>query len=683
MFVKNFKLKQTGVILSFFLLFIISCTKKQDKETTDAITVESLLDSARNNNRTKEQRVENYLRAYNAIKKKDKKDRKLQNLYFVLKGFHDLKEYEKMDKVNHFFLKEAVGAKDTIYTAYSYFYAGDSNFFRNVQDSAFYYYSKAEKLFLKSQHEEVLANLYLNKSSIQLVYIDFLGAENSATQSLKYSKLFDDKLAQYDALTNLGIASQSSENYEKAIDYHKTALNLAKKNDLNPEYFLQEISLNNIGNCYIFLKKYKDAISQFETALSNQNIYENKPGLYATLLDNLSYAKFKLQDDNQTLGMFLKSLSIREELQLDSKVVYSKIHLSEYFSERDSIMSQKYANEALSLSKKTGRSVDLLGALKQISQVEHKNASQYSKEYITISDSIQLEERKSKDKFARIAFETDEIILEKDKLAEQNRSLLYFFVGSLFVGLLLFVIRTQRAKNRELLLKQQQQKANEDIYNLMISQQATIEESRTKEKKRIAQELHDGVLGRLFGARLNLDSLNKFTDEESIKNRFNYLDELKNIEQDIREISHDLNREKYVLINNFVAIVHNLLEEQKTSFAPEVKFSIDESIKWDTVPNAVKINLYRILQESLQNINKYANATSIFVGLESHDEQVTLKVSDDGAGFDVSGRKKGIGLQNMLSRANECNGSLDITSRKGKGTTIKITVPLNDKSLIS
>jgi len=138
-----------------------------------------------------------------------------------------------------------------------------------------------------------------------------------------------------------------------------------------------------------------------------------------------------------------------------------------------------------------------------------------------------------------------------------------------------------------------------------------------------------------------------------------------------------------VLINNFVAIVHNLLEEQKNSFAPEIKFSIDESIKWDTVPNAVKINLYRILQESLQNINKYANASNIFVGLESHNEQVTLKVSDDGAGFDVSGRKKGIGLQNMLSRANECNGSLDITSKKGKGTTIKITVPLNDKSLIS
>jgi signal transduction histidine kinase len=71
------------------------------------------------------------------------------------------------------------------------------------------------------------------------------------------------------------------------------------------------------------------------------------------------------------------------------------------------------------------------------------------------------------------------------------------------------------------------------------------------------------------------------------------------------------------------------------------------------------------------------------VEFESQNEQVTLKVSDDGAGFDVSGRKKGIGLQNMLSRANECNGSLDIESKKGKGTTIKIAVPLNDKSLIS
>jgi len=61
----------------------------------------------------------------------------------------------------------------------------------------------------------------------------------------------------------------------------------------------------------------------------------------------------------------------------------------------------------------------------------------------------------------------------------------------------------------------------------MMSQQAIIDESRNKEKKRLAQDLHDGVLGRMFGLRLNLDSLNYNSDEEAIKKRFELLNELK------------------------------------------------------------------------------------------------------------------------------------------------------------
>jgi hypothetical protein len=58
---------------------------------------------------------------------------------------------------------------------------------------------------------------------------------------------------------------------------------------------------------------------------------------------------------------------------------------------------------------------------------------------------------------------------------------------------------------------------------------------------------------------------------------------LKNIEQDIREISHDLNREKSELINNFVAIVDNLLEEQRKTFPAKLVSTIDSGIKWDKV----------------------------------------------------------------------------------------------------
>ncbi len=677
-------MKKYLYISLFTFFFLLNCSKKRtsNAEVQQKDTLNFLLTGSQAENRSVQSKIQDYKKAFSILKKQDNTQSNRENLIKVAAGFNTLSEYELLSISNSLLLKRSLEYNDTTCIAYSYYYSGNVNLYNQVRDSAFFYFLKAEKLFLKKSENTVLGDLYLSKSAIQLSYIDFLGAEYSATQALKYARLKNDKLGQYDALTNLGIASHNSENFQKSIEYHLQALNLAKDNNLNPEYFLQEISLNNIGNCYLYLKDYKNASIEFQKALQNSTLAKEKPGLYATLLDNLAYSKFKLNENKSTLAYFLKSLEIRDSLKLDSKIVYSKIHLSEYYlTLRDTLKSQKYAQEALQLSKLTALSNDLLGSLKQISQVDHKNSSMYSKEYIKISDSIQLEERKSKDKFARIAFETDEIIQEKDKLAEQNRSLLYFFIGTLFVGLLLFVIRTQRAKNRELLLKQQQQKVNEEIYNLMISQQATIEENRVKEKKRIAQELHDGVLGRLFGARLNLDSLNRFNDEESVNSRFNYLAELKNIEQDIREISHDLNREKYVLINNFVAIVSNLLEEQTNSFDAELSYSLDESIQWDKVANAVKINLYRILQESLQNINKYANAKHIAVEFKKDKELIVFKISDDGIGFDVNTKKRGIGLQNMQSRVQECEGTFEIKSKKGKGTTTIVTVPEEKKSI--
>ncbi|HSN47940.1 MAG TPA: ATP-binding protein, partial [Flavobacterium sp.] len=225
--------------------------------------------------------------------------------------------------------------------------------------------------------------------------------------------------------------------------------------------------------------------------------------------------------------------------------------------------------------------------------------------------------------------------------------------------------------------KQEQQKVNEEIYNLMISQQSNVEFIRIKEKKRVAQELHDGVLGRMFGVRMNLDSLNKMNDESASHQINSYLTELKNIEQDIREISHDLNREKSELINNFVAIVDHLFEDQKKTYKSILVSTIDPSIKWESISNASKINLYRIIQESLQNSNKYAKANTIRVEFKKEfDNNLLLQISDDGVGFNVNKAKKGIGLQNMLSRINECNGTFEIKSKKGEGTIITASVPI-------
>ena len=672
-------LKYINYILS--ALFIFSCSKtKNSNEIQNIDSLDSLsiyLANTQNENKPRENRIISSNKAFNLLKSQKNTSYSRDQLYNIAKFYYESKLDFQFKNTVFILIESSKKEKDLKLLSKSYNLLGNHYINLSRNDSAYYYLLKAEKLFIKEKDSSSLGKNYIDKAFVQLYENDYSGCEQSSITALNFLKTNSDKQLEYDAYNLIGISANELKSYNNAIDYHNKALAIVIQNNIISKFHYEASSKNNIGVVYQNINKHKKAIEIFKSALKEENLLTDNPSLYAIITDNLAYSKFKTRDFNSLPSLFYESLSIREKYQMHSGIIANKIHLSEFFSfKKDTIMSQSFAIEALNLAKKTKISGDMLASLKQLSLVEHKNAAKYSKEYIKISDSIQLEERKSKDKFARIAFETDEILLEKDKLAEQNRSLLYFFVGTLLVGLLLFVIRTQRAKNRELVLKQQQQKANEDIYNLMISQQATIEESREKEKKRIAQELHDGVLGRLFGARLNLDSLNRFTDDEAIANRFNYLNELKNIEQDIREISHDLNREKYVLINNFVAIVNNLVEDQKNAFSPAVTCAIDERIKWDQIANAVKINLYRMLQESLQNCNKYANASKIDILFELKEDWIYFSVADNGIGFEVKSKKKGIGLQNMISRTTECNGQLDVSSQKGLGTTIHIKLPL-------
>ena len=256
---------------------------------------------------------------------------------------------------------------------------------------------------------------------------------------------------------------------------------------------------------------------------------------------------------------------------------------------------------------------------------------------------------------------------------------MYVFSICTLLGLFFYVYKTQQARNRELLFKQQQQVANEDIYNLMISQQNEIEATRIREKKNVAQELHDGVLGRMFGIRISLDSLDKVDESLAAPKRKKYLAELKSIEEDIREISHDLNREKSELVNNFVLILNKLIENQRNTYDSRLVTFFDSQIKWELVNNTVKINLYRIVQEALQNCNKYADAETIKVEFKSEIDYLILSIMDDGVGFNTKRKKKGIGLHNIEYRAAECKGTVAIKSAKGEGTLLVVKVPIDQK----
>jgi signal transduction histidine kinase len=208
----------------------------------------------------------------------------------------------------------------------------------------------------------------------------------------------------------------------------------------------------------------------------------------------------------------------------------------------------------------------------------------------------------------------------------------------------------------------------------MLSQQDKVDEARSNEKKRISQELHDGILGRLFGTRLSLDSLNFTEGKDAIKTRSNYISELKTIEEDIRKISHDLNTD-FVSGSSFMDIITELIEKQTEAYQLKFEFKHDDRINWEDISNKTKINIYRIIQESLQNIYKHADASMVKISFKPKNNVICLNISDDGKGFDIHKSKKGIGLKNISSRVTEIEGKVNFDSEINKGTTITINFP--------
>ena len=413
-------------------------------------------------------------------------------------------EYYKFDKAYNDLLNNSISSNDSTNIANAFRYK--ASYLKNnaVFDSAFYFYGKSEKIFQKLNDKENLSGVLLAKSVTQFYSNDFLKADLTATNAYNILKDLDDNYKTYLALTMLGNINNELHEYSKAMNYHKMALKLIDDNNIDDNQHPKATCLNNIGHSYKLQKNYKAAIKYFNSALENKKLLNDTPDLYVLLLDNLAYCKLKIKDYRELPDMFLTSLQISDSLKLYSNSIYILNHLSEFYAEKKDFQKAMNASErAMKLSKKTNLPVDILSSLKQSSLVFPANEAQaFSQDYIRINDSLQQVERKSQEKFARIALETDEIIQEKDKLEEQNRTLLYV---SLVVGIiltLLFILRAQRARTRELIYKQAQQKANEEIFNLMISQQNVIDESRKEEKLRIARDLHDGVLDRK-STRLN------------------------------------------------------------------------------------------------------------------------------------------------------------------------------------
>jgi signal transduction histidine kinase len=679
-------LKKYSQILLFLVLVLFGCTNKRTKNENESVNPSqdslSIYFSLANDINM----PFNYKQKYNqkafdiiVTQKNDSLNR--VNFFKVANRYYNIGDWKSFKKVSNLILERSMISRDSSSIAKGYTYLGDYYQAQMVSDSAFLNYFRAEKIYSRINDDFNLAKTYITKADLQLSEGDFFESEITVFKALKILKAKKNVSNDlYDGYNLLGIIYNDREEYDKALEYHNKALLMLEDKSIPLDLQLKATSLNNIGYVYLNMHNFSQAKIYFKRGLEQKNLFNDYTVLYAMLLDNLAYSKFKSKELTDLPSQFYKALKIRDSLKLESGIILNKNHLSEYYAfKKDTFRAIQYARQALILSKKSNAIRNILESLKQIAVVDPDNASVYSKDYIHYNEKLQKAERRMGEKFSRIEYETNEIKDQNSNLQEKNKTLVYVFSICTLLGLFFYVYKTQQAKNRELLFKQQQQIANEDIYNLMISQQNDIEMTRIKEKKKVAQELHDGVLGRMFGVRISLDSLNKLDEAHAAPKRKTYLAELKHIEEDIREISHDLNREKSELINNFVAILNKLFENQQNTYMSRLVTSFDSHIKWELVGNTVKINLYRIIQEALQNCNKYAKASTIEVDFKSEINHLILSISDDGVGFNTKRTKNGIGLHNIQYRAAECKGTVTIKSAKGEGTILIIKVPIDQK----
>ena len=666
-----------------FLTVLISCSKKETTyeivdSTSDSLSI--YFDRANNENLTVPKRKEFTQKAFSIVMNQPNDSMHRVYLLRVSNRYFNMDDARGFEETVRLLLQKSINAHDTTYIAKAYSYLGDYYGGIGRVDSAYTYYFRAEKMFLMLNDSYNLARNRFDKASLLYNQSDFISSEIAVFNALRAikGKVANDLV--FESYNLLGLIYNELEEFSKAIEYNTKAYKSIDDSVINNVRFAKAMSLNNIGLVYQRMNKHTVAIGYFERGINQSGLIDGDPTLYSILLGNLAYSRFKVNISDGVPDLFYQSLEIREKLNLTSGIIGNKIHLSEYYaSKKDFKKALEFCNEALTIARESNNRRNLLEPLKQLAVLQPQNAAKYTSEYVHISDSLQKVERAMGNKFTRIEYETDKIKGEYSDLEVMNRNLVYLFSGIVILVMFLYIIKEQKTKTRVLLYKQQQQQANEDIYNLIINQQSLIEVNRVEDKKRVAQELHDGVLGRMFGVRMNLDSLNRFNDDLAINQRNEYIVELKNIEQDIREISHDLNREKSELINNFVAIVDNLFDEQRKTFHIELVSNIDVSIKWDLISNSIKINLFRIIQESIHNINKYAKAKVVVVEIKKIEENLRLIIKDDGIGFKTNLRKKGIGLQNMISRTKDCKGEFNVKSKLGEGTEITVVIPVENQ----
>ncbi|WP_286389263.1 tetratricopeptide repeat-containing sensor histidine kinase [Myroides marinus] len=478
--------------------------------------------------------------------------------------------------------------------------------------------------------------------------------------------------------TQLGLTFMSVGQFDTAEEYHKKALEqlekIKNKNSVHVVTYLNLVS----NYCYkpdsktakIYLDQAKELLKPFPESQHYPNYYYQEAMYYTTIQDfdnalaSLSKGAKLAKESNQTKLLHMLYFRMYNVYLMQKDYRKAKAQLEHILAEK--VLAKEAVNRRITYTQLAAVN-DVLG--------EHKEAYQWMKKASLLGDSLQqnklLEKMNELEILHQTADKEQKINnLEKEKKANELLSknknlrmtiLVIALILSLIIAFLIFInYKKQQKLNKQISLSHEQDLLHIENQRKYEATQAILQ-GEEQERQRIAQDLHDSMGGMLANIRMTISANDSFNKE-------NVIDKLDQTIDEMRRISRNLMPETLKNIGLEIALKELCETMTQKYFTIQFEaFNLSENIPFKT-----QIALYRIAQESISNVTKYAQATNVIVQISQNNNVLNLTIEDDGIGFDKSEIVYGLGLKNIQNRVQLINGTVEIASNKGEGTTINV-----------
>lgn len=554
-------------------------------------------------------------------------------------------------------------------------------------DSSIFYYKQCLPIAIATGDSVFWAKV---TASIGLVQIQ-RGNYEDALKKILESQPIEEKHAPDRAnasYIDLGNIYYYLDQKEKALEYAKIALQKGKETTN-----LRLIAEGNtmVGSFLSGLERFDEAKPYLFKSLKMHTQQGDKAKAITAMI-NISKVHESQKKYNETLAVldsaYLLAFSINDKQQMlmvmtNQGIIYSLLENHQ--------KAVKLFKDAYKIAINTGalyHQMELAGKLAIHNEriQNFKKATSYYKTQSDLKDIIFKKDTELAIAEMHTKYETERVLneklseerknaeLQKDniikdlKLLEEkaaNKNLMLWSGLSLGLVLLLGLIYYFNTRVKEAKYKRDEETAR---YRAVL-------EAEEKARAHIAKDLHDGLGQLLSTAKLNISGLEDEVNEEDkvlVQNSMNLIDEAVN---EVRTISHNM-MPAALMEYGLVSAIESLTNTINKSKALHVNFSckgMDNRLEENK-----EIALYRVIQEILNNMIKYAQADQVIIALKRVNDKVSLSISDNGQGFDVNTihYSKGIGWRNIFSRISMVNGEIDVVSDKAKGTNIRIELTI-------